>query len=88
MILHLKEIMSMKGVNSITLSERLGVSKATVSYWINGKVFPDPEKLELIAAELGVKVWELFKDPTECEASNPQSMVCPHCGHPLTIRIE
>lgn len=86
MILHLKEIMSMKGINSVMLSEKLGVSKATVSYWINGKVFPDPEKLELIATELGVKVWELFKEPEEDVCVD--ALRCPHCGHPLTIKIE
>lgn len=87
MILHLKEIMSMKGINSITLAEKMGVSKATVSYWINGKVFPDPDKLELIAGTLDVEVWELFKDPTE-QCDSAPSIVCPHCGHPLIIKIE
>lgn len=87
MILHLKEIMSMKGINSITLAEKMGVSKATVSYWINGKVFPDPDKLELIAGALGVEVWELFKDPTGPCDSAP-NIVCPYCHHPLTIKIE
>lgn len=78
----------MRGINSIALSEKLGVSKATVSYWINGRVFPDPDKLELIAGALGVRVWELFKDPEEACAPASGNAVCPHCGHPLTIKIE
>lgn len=46
MILHLKELMKAMGVTSITLADKVGVSKATVSYWLNGKVFPVPETLE------------------------------------------
>lgn len=89
MILYLKEIMSAHGINSVTLAEKLKVSKATVSYWINGRVFPDPDKLESIAAALGVEVWELFKDPTkEVASSHAPNCLCPHCGYPLTIRVE
>lgn len=90
MILYLKEIMSAKGVSSVALAEKLGVTKATVSYWINGRVFPNPdEKLMPLAEALGVEVWELFKDPTkgECDAKGC-SVTCPHCGHTLKISIE
>ena len=88
MILHLKEIMGMKGVSSIALSEKIGVSKATVSYWINGRVFPDPDKLQAIADALGVKVWELFKDPQETEEETNITGACPHCGRSIKLNIE
>lgn len=81
--------MSARGINSVTLADTLKVTKPTVSYWINGKVFPPPERLESIAEVLGVEVWELFKDPTKAVASSHASnCVCPYCGHPLTIRVE
>lgn len=88
MILHLKEIMGMKGISSIALAEKLGVSKVTVSYWINRKVFPDPDKLEKIADAVGVEVWELFKDPQADDAPSSCSLVCPHCGRQLNINVE
>lgn len=65
MILHLKELMKAMGVTSITLADKVGVSKATVSYWLNGKVFPVPETLEKIADALGVPVWQLFASSDE-----------------------
>jgi len=89
MILYLKEIMSAKDVSSVALAEKLGVSKATVSYWINGRVFPDPDKkLKPIADALGVEVWELFKDPTKNDETKGCSIVCPHCGHTLKFSVE
>ncbi len=80
MILHLKEIMGLRGISSIALADMLGVSKVTVSYWINGKVFPDPEKLEKIANAVGVKVWELFKSPTSEMDCCTNQFTCPNCG--------
>lgn len=88
MILHLKELMGVKDISSVSLAEKLGVSKATISYWINGKVFPDPDKLQAIADALDVEVWELFKDPTKEDKNVCLDGKCPHCGHSMKIRIE
>ena len=88
MILHLKELMGIKDISSVSLAEKLGVSKATISYWINGKVFPDPENLQKIANALGIEVWQLFKDPAEKDKSVCLEGKCPYCGHSLKIRIE
>lgn len=86
MILYLKEIMKRKSVSSIELADILGVSKATVSYWLNGKTFPSPETLTNIADALGVELWELFKAP---DSTPPlHSLTCPHCGKPIEIDIK
>lgn len=86
MILFLKEIMKNKAVSSIALAEALGVSKATVSYWLNGKVFPSPDTLCKIANYLGVELWELFKAPDIAPPSQP--LTCPHCGKPIEVEIK
>lgn len=65
MILYLKDIMKAKAVTSIELAAQVGVSKTTVSYWISGKFFPTPEKIELIAKALNVPIWRLFVSPDE-----------------------
>lgn len=65
MILYLKEILKAKAVTSIELAALVGVSKTTVSYWISGKFFPTPEKIELIAKALNVPIWRLFVSPDE-----------------------
>lgn len=78
--------MKRKSVSSIELAERLGVSKATVSYWLNDKTFPTPETLEKLAQVLGVELWELFKAPEQ--APPLHSLTCPHCGKPIEIEIK
>lgn len=83
MLLQLKRILKEKGVTSIVLSERLNVSKATISYWLNGKVFPPAEMLERIAEALNIEVWELFYNNTSSQTIN-----CPACGAKLHINIE
>lgn len=86
MLLHLKELMRQKGVSSIELASVLGVSKTMVSYWINGKNFPSPEKLEAIAETLKVPVWQLFASPTENVPKQPTAtLACPHCGGAIAL---
>lgn len=86
MILYLKEIMRQKNISSVELAEKLGVSKATVSYWINGKVFPSQETIVNISKILCVEVWQLFKEPNASTSQN--KLYCPHCGKPISIDIK
>lgn len=88
MIFFLKEHLNIKGMSSVTLAEKVGVTKATISHWVTGTYFPNPDKLKAIADALGIKVWELFKDPTEIDNSECVEGKCPHCGKPLKIKIE
>lgn len=46
------------------LEKELGVSKATVSYWISGKKRPTYDRLEQIAGFLGCSVGELLGEQT------------------------
>ena len=87
MILHLKELMKAKGVSSIVLAENVGVSKATVSYWLNGKAFPSPETLEKIAQALNVPVWQLFASTEEvaCPANDDFVAFVRNAGHNFTF---
>ncbi len=86
MLLYLKEILKAKGVTSIELSERVGVTKPMVSYWVSGKSFPTPEKLAAIAEVLDVPVWQLFRSPKECDCTG--DVVCPHCGKEFAVKVE
>lgn len=87
MILFLKERMKEKSISSIELSDKLNVSRATISYWINGKVFPTPEMIPLIADAIGVKVWQLFA-PYDEIMNDCNTPTCPKCGAKLNIKIE
>lgn len=90
MILHLKELMRKHSITSIDMAERLKVSKTTISYWINGKVFPAPDMLENIAAAIGVPVWQLFVSPNEIIPTpvNNHTIKCPKCGQEFEIELK
>ena len=79
--------MKQKGVTSVALAEALGVTKATVSYWLNGKVFPAPDILPRIADALGVELWELFRDPNKPIAGEG-TLRCPHCGGSIHLHAD
>ncbi len=90
MILQIRELMKERGITSIELAEKLNVTKATVSYWINGKVFPNADTLECIAELLNVPVWRLFGGPEDAvlTSTNTNSHKCPHCGGIINIKLE
>lgn len=60
---NLKEIMTSKGVSGSMLARETGCSKAAISQYLNGINVPSPERVEAIAAALGVTVEELTTDP-------------------------
>lgn len=82
--IRLKEIMEQQGVKSVTLAEKLGVSKQTISNLINGKVMPSIETINKAADALGVPMWQMFADPKDTENIH----TCPHCGNPIVIEIK
>ncbi len=65
MNIRLKEIMDEKGVKSVELAARLGVTKQTISNLINGRVMPSLETINRIADVLDVPLWQIFADPAE-----------------------
>lgn len=83
MNVRLKDIMKERGVTSAKLSEMIGISKVTVSNLINNKTAPSLDTLEKIADTLNIPLWQLFATPEEVKGD-----VCPHCGMPLSIKIE
>lgn len=59
-----------------------GISHAAVSQIINGN--PTLDKLKEIASIIGVSVSELVAD----EENSTTNAVCPHCGKPISIKID
>ena len=57
-----------------------GVSHAAVSQIINGN--PTLDKLKEIASIIGVSLPELVGDEDQAP------LVCPHCGRPISVKIE
>lgn len=79
--LRIKEIAKSRGLTLEQLAEKLGIRRTSLSQALTRNVF-SIEKLSEIADVLDVEIPELF------EASQPSSMKCPHCGKPLTIKVE
>ena len=51
---NLKYALDVRGVSQLELAEKTGVSTATASYWCNGKAYPRPDKMQMIADLLHV----------------------------------
>ena len=88
--IRLKEILRSKGITSITFAKGVGVSATTVSYWINGHIFPPADMLEKISSYLDVPVWQLFVSPEEVASyvNAPNALRCPHCGGLIEVVTE
>ena len=65
----LKVVMAEKDLSNIWLSEKLGVSQATVSKWMTNSSQPNIEMLIKISKVLNVEVSELLRtDEVEIDA--------------------
>lgn len=51
---NLKLALDRRGISQTDLSDSVGVSTATVSYWVSGRKYPRPDKMQTIADLLGV----------------------------------
>lgn len=59
-VLRLKEVLKEKGISGKGLSEKVGVTQATISNISNGNHFPKPDLLLQIAKTLDVDIKDLF----------------------------
>lgn len=78
----IKEIMQEKGISSVVLAEKIGVSKVTVSNLINDKTMPSLKTMEDVANALDIPMWQLFASPDEVGGN---SFICPKCGAKLKL---
>ena len=81
MELRVKDICREKNILFKELAERIGISDVALRKQVQGN--PSIKTLETIADALGIPFVELFEKP---EPSN--GITCPHCGKPITIKIE
>lgn len=61
----------------------IGVSQGALSSTLNNN--PGIEKLQEIANIIGVSLSELVADENDQQGT---SLVCPHCGKPITLHID
>ena len=76
-----------QGITQAQLADRLGIRRESLSQAISRNNF-DLSNLRRIASALNVELWQLFKEEDkESEAKSP-ALTCPHCGKPLSIKVE
>jgi repressor LexA len=54
-----------KGMTEIALANRIGVSKVTVSNWVNGKSSPRLDKIDKMCIVFGCKREDFLKAPDD-----------------------
>ncbi len=59
---NLRRIMESKGIEQRTLAEVVGVSDASVSFWLSADRYPSPGKIQKIADFLGVRKTQLIDE--------------------------
>lgn len=78
----IKEICKAKGITQKELAEKIGISAVGLAKALAGNTTIGT--LDKIASTLGVSVAELFEAP----AQDAATITCPHCGQPITLRVE
>jgi transcriptional regulator with XRE-family HTH domain len=74
----LQYYMSLNGKKQQDLIRDLGISSPTISQWINGKMFPRMDKVEMLANYFNIHTTDLLTDPYEKHeqpSSDPAIMV-------------
>ena len=80
-MIQIKELLKRRGMTAKELASKIGISEGALSKSLSGN--PTLERLEQIAAALGVEVSELFAAPKE-----GATVSCPHCGKPIAVKAE
>ena len=58
--MHLREIIQSKGIKQSWLASKMGVSKVTMSLWVNEKSYPNKENLEKLSRILDIPIPKLM----------------------------
>lgn len=84
MALKIKEIMSERSITSACLADKVGISKVAVSNIVTGKSSPSLDNLIKIAGALNVSITDLIGE----EEKENNTIICPHCGEEIHIKVE
>lgn len=74
----IKDLLKEKGLTISALAEKVGTTQTSLSRALGENGNPTFETLKNIADALEVSIPELFD----------KTVTCPHCGKPVTIKIE
>lgn len=67
-----------ENMSTTELAERLGVSRSSINYWINGSRIPKTDKLRAMASIFGCAMYDFMIDPNDeispHQKSSPQEL--------------
>lgn len=80
---NIKNIMKSRGITQMSLAEKTGISKSTISDYLNNKTLINPDNVQKVANALNVKKSEI--DPTfKKESKNSFETIAAHLEDDLT----
>ena len=82
-MIRIKEILKEKGITQAELAQRMGVHRVALNSTLNNPNIK-LSTLEKIAAAIGCQVGDFFRD----EGDGSATVVCPHCGKPVTVELK
>ena len=85
--LRVKEILKERGQTQKELAAMMGKSPQYIANVLNSEQGISVNVLIELAKALDVEFRDLFA-VTRTEARDAPSIVCPHCGKPITIKVE
>lgn len=71
----LQYYMSLNGKRQQDLIKDLGISSATLSQWVNGKMFPRMDKVELLANYFRITSTDLLTDPFQKKQTTSDPLI-------------
>lgn len=88
MKIDIKKTCKSHGVSLVSLAERLGVSRQTVHYYCEQSDRNPVSQLQRIADAIGCSVSDFFEEETRPTPQPMNTIMCPHCGKPIKIKVE
>lgn len=83
---NIETLLKEKGLTKTAFSDLLGVKKQNLNGLMKN---PTLETIKKFASVMGVETWQLFAPPKEVQSQKDGlSLICPHCGKSINIKVE
>ena len=83
--MNIQAVIKEKGFTQNEVAEKLGITKSSLSQSVHNEN-TSVKMMQKIADVIGCKVGDFFRD--ELDLPESPSIVCPHCGARINIKVE
>lgn len=81
-----KEVIKAHGFTLKDVAASMGISNVTLSQNLSRN--PTIATLRRIAAVVNCELGEFFSDEMPKDTASQSSLICPHCGNPIHVKLE